>query len=1184
MDRGSTRVAGPRCVREHQAIPQSAPAPLCYCPFDRVVVPAASPDSHRAAAINSPASDVRKPTASADARSRGRAKTGPRPPHRACPSGYTSLRCARAELTTLETGSVQQGPVSHQNTTYSPHIATPPTTPAINLQPPAQAPPASNTRGTPIDTRPTQPRFESLVSPSQPPPPPVIPQDQPSMPQPFPAGKPQSGTVPTQSFTAINTMSRNEAAAPSKVSNAKQQWTSVPPMPKQGLPVQRTQSAPSHHPPVPPPPTANPVYRGELYKVVSGLSSPISRLATAAGEYPPHGPGNEGQQVTQSRYLSLPPNVSAPPQAVSTNVLDPPRLMDPLSELSIPASVSPSSPEETLPVIRPPRTVVSKHALTATKTQPQPPVNPPAPAPIQSLQQKHALPISNIPDLTKPSVPQASTDVNNTSAIVSALFVIRGPLNSRESEAISRIISLGFHDENLFKALVLERIVQQNQLPRLKTVYDLYKDAPSATQSTTTTTLFQSVQTSKPIANPPATSISTTKHNTVQPLQQPPKIDLPPALGNVSTSLSSSALPKSPSNRTLTPSDRWILETMREYAQATGRPHHIGIINRFVKSAPSPIGASVPDLMISSNLWHEQDLREFKAFGKLKSGQTQQATGNVAAGDLGRMTTMSSGPTPALSNRNVLSSSSYSTTNVPAANIPKRSAEKKTRTEKKANGQLTPADLQTTAGRARKLTHQKIALAIPETRSQLLATINSWPRDQIARNVLIAAGRVIPGEESKPRYNQEYEPLREKIKSLKFAELSTIDWDVIDPPLGPGEGRDLRMLGGSVKRPIETSDLGGTSAMSGVASSSVPDAAHYGNFIGKPLLGPIPSTTSLIKSTQYPLPTTISSSQSGTSMLVRNGPGNSHRHASAIVSKPPIPSPATPTKPVAQSPNRPPSEKKLTPQVVIITPRKSRVTPPAAIVRDDRNDVTPTKPALAKRPAPSSSTASLVGRTPKRARTTSETIGLTKSNNNEPFLLDPGGDSDDESQNKFTLSPSKRKSGKTASAFTSIACRWKECSADLHSFETLEQHVLKVHGKPPKTKVFQCLWDDCPNSKKGVREYHDREEWEYHVNRMHLQPLKHSCPVQGGSPPFSRPSLIGKGCGQRFASKEGLDEHALSVHSSGVTNGVGRKRKASDGQSVTPIIQPMPPELARKQRAGYDGPSRSFGIGQNRRR
>jgi hypothetical protein len=59
---------------------------------------------------------------------------------------------------------------------------------------------------------------------------------------------------------------------------------------------------------------------------------------------------------------------------------------------------------------------------------------------------------------------------------------------------------------------------------------------------------------------------------------------------------------------------------------------------------------------------------------------------------------------------------------------------------------------------------------------------------------------------------------------------------------------------------------------------------------------------------------------------------------------------------------------------------------------------------------------------------------------------------------------------------------------------------------------------------------------------------------------------------------EALEEHS-AVHAG---PGSGRKRKVTEEAAITPIIQAMPKEYAKKRRAVYDGPSKSFGVGQKR--
>jgi hypothetical protein len=85
------------------------------------------------------------------------------------------------------------------------------------------------------------------------------------------------------------------------------------------------------------------------------------------------------------------------------------------------------------------------------------------------------------------------------------------------------------------------------------------------------------------------------------------------------------------------------------------------------------------------------------------------------------------------------------------------------------------------------------------------------------------------------------------------------------------------------------------------------------------------------------------------------------------------------------------------------------------------------------------------------------------------------------------------------------------------------------------------------------------------------------------------------GCGEMFAKSDELKRHYLDVHNLGTPRKVGvlgtpkrgpavpspspRKRKVSEMDYVTPIIEAMPPEIARRNRAVYDGPSRTLTIG-----
>ena len=70
-----------------------------------------------------------------------------------------------------------------------------------------------------------------------------------------------------------------------------------------------------------------------------------------------------------------------------------------------------------------------------------------------------------------------------------------------------------------------------------------------------------------------------------------------------------------------------------------------------------------------------------------------------------------------------------------------------------------------------------------------------------------------------------------------------------------------------------------------------------------------------------------------------------------------------------------------------------------------------------------------------------------------------------------------------------------------------------------------------------------------------------------------------------FATNEALAEHSKthknttkSPNSSPAVN--TRKRKLDE---ITPTIEPMPSEMAKRNRPVYSGPSRTFSVGQKRK-
>ena len=115
-------------------------------------------------------------------------------------------------------------------------------------------------------------------------------------------------------------------------------------------------------------------------------------------------------------------------------------------------------------------------------------------------------------------------------------------------------------------------------------------------------------------------------------------------------------------------------------------------------------------------------------------------------------------------------------------------------------------------------------------------------------------------------------------------------------------------------------------------------------------------------------------------------------------------------------------------------------------------------------------------------------------------------------------------------------------------------------------------------------------DWESHIGRRHFSLIKFTCPIQGRSDIIH----LTLDCGKTFSTDEELDTHCARIHNldTSALNGIGKDKgierniewKKLLRGDVTPIIERMPAEMARKDRAVFKGPSRSFAIGQNRKR
>lgn len=392
-----------------------------------------------------------------------------------------------------------------------------------------------------------------------------------------------------------------------------------------------------------------------------------------------------------------------------------------------------------------------------------------------------------------------------------------------------------------------------------------------------------------------------------------------------------------------------------------------------------------------------------------------------------------------------------------------------------------------------KLPQEKtIAHALPYNLNDmnLHPHISSWPINQIARTILIAAGKDIPNEEATRPLNMGLESLKTTWPQLKNAELTTLEWDVIDPPpvdMLTAVRRKLEVM----KNSSATRDPFAQPPTMGSLPKTVPSYATprtNTNVVDFTKFRDIDNGSSFEPITIPPLPALSQngSEVSGTSaskrkrgrprkvlptMVPEGKPLNelekSMFHRSPSSSKA-IPKSA-PTTPIQNTPN---STTKLTPQV-IITPTKT-TTPVAAIVIDDDDDVmdiTPmkrtrrrsTSSPLAKRATASPITRRTTSPTAKR-RTASPVAKRTSSpltkhspiskKDIPPTIPLDTTDSSSSDECPIILTPSPENPTKRDIGYKSYPCKWQNCHADLHSFETLEQHVLKIHGKfEPKTNV-----------------------------------------------------------------------------------------------------------------------------------
>lgn len=379
--------------------------------------------------------------------------------------------------------------------------------------------------------------------------------------------------------------------------------------------------------------------------------------------------------------------------------------------------------------------------------------------------------------------------------------------------------------------------------------------------------------------------------------------------------------------------------------------------------------------------------------------------------------------------------------------------------------------------------------------------IASWPVSSIASNILIAAGRPVPskGNDSAStagtRLNQGLEIITLKYKDLKKAELTTLEWDLLDPVYinldnSKKETSAVAFNKGLViTKPIETSNPSDPSVADLVAEVRNSGPKSPKSILGKSAFKRVEPGTPK-KPAPYERPENynpstsvmggiISGKDSGKESVKRSGMGSGTPRMipEVVITKTPQ---RTPGMAMVFSDEYLRSLKEGSGKKRSRT-REKTISP---LAKKSNNTLssrksTPTK-ARAKRSTPTTSPTinGLARRT---------TIDLTTVPINSIPLNHPSSPS-------LTSGSSSSPPADTPERFLSYSCLWQNCKAQLHSYDTLEQHVLKVHGKvDPRTKSpsWKCLWGDCP--KTNVREYSDREEWEFHVQRMHLLQCQFAC-------------------------------------------------------------------------------------------
>lgn len=670
--------------------------------------------------------------------------------------------------------------------------------------------------------------------------------------------------------------------------------------------------------------------------------------------------------------------------------------------------------------------------------------------------------------------------------ILSVLIAVLAPLNPVALSLINQLVSYDIDTETLLQALLLEKIITEDRLPTLRTSFRAVEAVLSGTM-------------------PPSATYSKPTPATKQP----------------STSLQPPPLPQIEENPTAMQGR--LVKVLQEYALEAKGPMRGSIIassiERIAKNADGVIDVGDFETEIKrQHLLDEEDIKVAKLRFAERMVSAEDISSQGAMGSLEHF----SGKIDSSEQQQASKSVDMTTANINSSSTQRiPPAKNDTNSTPLQSSTTIPSSLTQTGSTSAPSVPQVVSASNPKSTEivtiahhvptvedgiDLVALINSWPAEQVARTVLIASGRPIPGEEL-PRYNEGLEAIKANYKELKSAELTTLEWDLLDPPqvdvaTSMRKRFELVQIPKTMNgdEPTKTSEINSLSinrppfclpkmsSQKSPPASSIESAPSIPN-LSRPKLSPLseppksndidhPSLPSISnkerrprgrplgsknKNTNPPNPKIInfstsstlkpaspeidSASKLGKSMFRRIVP-ESDTHATAV---------AKPTTP-EQTPEK--SRPKTTPQVVIyVSPKKTmssqkqapqgRITPPAAMMSDDEI-VGEVPSSLKSRISPKRSLstnplATRLHRTPAFVDLTKEDVAA--------IPLD-ATDSSEEEELDEAIGSSPFKPPQTNDGYKSYLCQWQGCQADLHSFETLEQHVIKVHGKQePKTKV-----------------------------------------------------------------------------------------------------------------------------------